>query len=129
MKKQFQLLNQHNFGYEPVTVETLLTQCQCGIGWHPLIRELLERLCDSQWDGRIDQIKEKFGCLRFYIPEANDQQIEIIDEYEQRSRDHCEFCGAGPARLASGRRWIKTLCADCERIDREKNPDGYHSDS
>ena len=83
-----------------------------GPGWHALIRGTLERMLAAGWDGRLGQIKEKFGGLRIYIDTGNDAVWKIIDEAEALSFKTCEFCGR-PGRRRSGG-WIKVRCDECE---------------
>lgn len=123
--------------------------CMCwGIctddGWF----ELLYRLCEHlQWDTDqnkypqviAQQVKEKFGTLRFYYTSVNDASVgeEALDEMTQRERDNairkcaeidgaiqfaeamsaniCEICGAFDSTVEPMSRggWYKTLCTVC----------------
>ena len=77
-------------------------------GWHPLIRELHKKLIEMGWAGEIQQIKEKFGGLRFYVSGATDEQYQLIADYEDKTFDICETCGQpGELRKTS---WRRTLC-------------------
>lgn len=49
---------------------------------------------------RILEIKEKFGCLRWYDNCDNPEVAEVIHKYEQQARDICYVCGA-PAKYDS----------------------------
>lgn len=68
----------------------------------------------------IDQIKEKFGGLRFYcsfLTEDADlwgKATDIINEYENRSYSVCQVTGKPGTQCSVGRQVI-TLCED-ERI-------------
>ena len=79
-----------------------------GPGWHPLVRKLLEDLIHEGWDGNVQQIKEKFGGLRFYAGCVEERHWSLIRAAEQKSMEVCELCGevGEPRNL----RWIKTLC-------------------
>jgi hypothetical protein len=50
-----------------------------GQGWHPLIERLVNDLVKLGWDGRVRQVKEKFGELRFYIEQTTDVLHDRID--------------------------------------------------
>ena len=56
----------------------------------------------------IDQIKEKFGTLRFYYLGGDDVIGGMVRMGESMSEVTCEECGnVGKRRSGS---WIKTLC-------------------
>lgn len=92
-------------------LSSILRAVDCG--WHFLIVELIEDLEELGWDGRIHQVKEKFGGLRFYIGGGSDEIYDRIDEAEALSFKTCEQCGAEGVPRNDG--WIKTRCADCQR--------------
>jgi len=80
-------------------------------GWEPLVKELIDRLKkETDWDGEITQIKEKFGGLRFYIGKGSKPIWDLIDEYEKKSYEICEDCGKPGKLRTEGRYWIRTLC-------------------
>ena len=62
----------------------------------------------------VDQIKEKFGTLRFYIHGGNDAVYDYIHLAETMSGITCEDCGS-PGERSSPRGWIRTLCSVCEK--------------
>lgn len=88
---------------------------ECGGGWFEILDKLCTRLDSLTLPDtfRIDQIKEKFGELRFYVSgivhEATYSTVMrwIADAAEESVRT-CEICGR------SGRRrplyWVITLC-------------------
>lgn len=87
-----------------------------GPGWVPILDELAEKLVALGWDRQVDQIKEKFGTLRFYTGVLTPEMDKLITEAETKSGETCEFCGngaAGPKRFRGGY-WLKTACDDCE---------------
>jgi len=55
-----------------------------------------------------DQVKEKFGTLRFYTNMTNDEIDEIIVKAEQKSATICEACGK-PGTIDTFL-WKKALC-------------------
>jgi hypothetical protein len=81
-------------------------------GWIPLLEECVEELFEAGWDGKFDQIKQKFGGLRFYIPSNDPVLLSIISNYENKSMETCEGCSA-PGRTRGGY-WLETLCDECE---------------
>ena len=93
--------------------------CMCwgiepGDGWFDIIMDLsrtLEPYAIS--DGvRAEQVKEKFGTLRFYVNNYIDPVEALIEAAEDASARTCEECGR-PGTLRQGGWWL-TLCDDCE---------------
>lgn len=84
-----------------------------GIGWHKLLENLISDLEQLGWDGRIDQVKQKLGGLRFYVSDANIKIGNRISEAMEEADSTCEMCGE-PGRTNSwGHFWIMTLCPEC----------------
>ena len=89
-----------------------------GAGWYPI----LEILCSNiqhhlDWKNReslivpqveVDQIKEKFGGLRFYYSGGDDEISGMVRMAEAWADVACEECGAVGKRRSGG--WIRTLC-------------------
>lgn len=113
-----------------MTRDSWLATPMCQSGWQPLIDELDTRL-RTQWPQyTIDQIKEKFGTLRFYanpgapMPTSDDDAEHgawqqdtdafhaVISEYEAKSGSVCEKCG-NPGKLGERHFWYATRCAQC----------------
>lgn len=62
-----------------------------------------------------DQVKEKFGTLRFYYSGGDEYVYGIIRMAEAMTAHTCEVCGApGQAESVSG--WVKTVCAAHSRL-------------
>lgn len=61
---------------------------------------------------RADQIKEKFGTLRFYYQGGDDYIAGIVSLAESISNVTCERCGGPGKKTRSG--WIKVLCETCK---------------
>lgn len=95
----------HNFSDSLISFD-------CGIGWKPLIDKIFEVMKNT--DIKVEQVKEKFGGLRFYTDLSNDEVDEIISEAEAESFKTCEFCGAKDDVTTEGG-WLKTLCKDCRK--------------
>lgn len=79
-----------------------------GNGWVPLVLELHEKLVAINPGYEIDQIKEKFGGLRYYVGPVGEEARKLIDEAEEKSFTICEVCGEPGVPRGGG--WIKTLC-------------------
>jgi len=89
-----------------------------GKGWYPI----LERLCANiqqhiEWKNRteevvpqvvVEQIKEKFGGLRFYYQGGDEQIAGMVRMAEAWADIACEECGGIGKRRGGG--WIRTLC-------------------
>jgi hypothetical protein len=98
---------------------------QCGKGWAGLYQPLLD-LCKLKGI-KVQQVKEKFGGLRFYIQgDPENYMWDIIRAAEYESFHVCEDCGASgidrydheaqkPIYVAKtkGNGWIRTLCDSC----------------
>jgi hypothetical protein len=89
-------------------------------GWLPLLDRLATDLKSLGWKGKIAQIKEKFGGLRFYAEDTEPPMEARIRLAELESARTCEVCGR-PADLGpiAGGSWIQTLCAVHRRLPRE----------
>ncbi len=96
--------------------------CMCwgiAVGWGWL--DIIDRLC-SQIQNYIDknnleqveftQIKEKFGLLRIYSWNADDNIDKMIEEAELESSKTCEECGTAENVTTEGG-YILTLCDRC----------------
>lgn len=92
-----------------------------GDGWRKILEELTEQIAvlDINHIIRVEQIKEKFGGLRYYISfstkpdrEFKDKVYEKIKDAENRSFETCEVCG-NKGCLRYNNHWYKTLCDYC----------------
>lgn len=81
---------------------------EVGNGWFSLIWKLCEDLRKLNFNGYIEQVKEKFGGLRFYVSNATDEQYKIIHKAENKSYKICEKCGKKGKLTKEG--WLITLC-------------------
>lgn len=59
----------------------------------------------------IQQIKEKYGTLRWYDYGGTKKTDKIIDKYEKLSARTCIKCGKPATRVTTG--WISPYCDDC----------------
>jgi hypothetical protein len=58
----------------------------------------------------VDQVKEKFGTLRFYYQGGDDYISGLVSMAESMSGVTCEVCGK-PGKSTRGG-WIQTLCVE-----------------
>jgi hypothetical protein len=102
-------------------------------GWWPILESLCANI-QSHIDWRVkqgqeiaqvevNQIKEKFGGLRFYYSGGDDEISGMVRMAEAWADRSCEQCGA-PGKSRGGG-WIKTLCDrhELERQERRKQYD------
>jgi hypothetical protein len=91
---------------------------ECGDGWFTLIDKLCSNIQHHiDWKAKqdhhiqqvtLDQVKEKFGTLRFYHTGGDEYIDGMITIAEDISGSICELCGS--AGTTAGPGWIKTLC-------------------
>ena len=61
---------------------------------------------------KFDQVKEKYGTLRFYY-HGGDEVIEgMVSMAESMTHRTCEGCGCPGEKRGNG--WVKTLCDKCD---------------
>ena len=65
----------------------------------------------------LDQVKEKFGTLRFYYSGGDDYISGMVSLAESMTGVTCESCGNIGERRGGG--WVHTYCEPCE-IKREE---------
>ena len=65
-----------------------------------------------QDDFVVEQVKEKFGGLRFYVNVANESIWDIIDKYEAISEHVCIECGKPDVPMLNTA-WISPMCPEC----------------
>ena len=142
MKKRRTLNEQKERGY----IDDLYSAfgCQCEDGWYGLLDEMCTKIQavydenESEPDLIIDQIKEKYGTLRFYYhfrkdnldiqavdftggpsvriktgkgDKLHERIAKIVSWGEERSCEICEKCGnPGKTRDLA---YIQTLCDEC----------------
>lgn len=120
----------------PMTETCMCWGFDCGDGWYNIINQLCNNI-QSHIDWRnsqrelllkdnpynrpipdeihqvvVDQVKEKFGTLRFYYHGGDDVIDGMVRMAESMSSVTCETCGK-PGKTRSGG-WIRTLCDEHE---------------
>jgi hypothetical protein len=86
-------------------------------GWDEIIAEADARLAELDPNYTVDQIKEKFGGLRFYYhssirdTDLREAMSAIVREAEERAAQTCEMSGRGDGALGRwrGHSWLRTL--------------------
>lgn len=92
---------------------------ECGYGWYGLVLPLyfaIQKYNKDKFESEqihIDQIKEKFGGLRFYISNAPEEFRDWASRIGDESYKVCEFCGSTTDVTTEGRGWITTQCKQC----------------
>jgi hypothetical protein len=105
--------NGFNLESNPITDSDFF---EVGLGWFPLIKDLITDLIELGWDKEVCQVKEKFGGLRFYINAATSEAHKRISQSEIESMNICEVTGK-PGKLRTDIGWYRTLCdEEYERI-------------
>jgi hypothetical protein len=102
-----------------------------GAGWYPILETLCANI-QSHIDWKVkqgksiaqvevNQIKEKFGGLRFYYSGGDDEISGMVRMAEAWADIACEECGAAGKRRSGG--WIRTLCDthEAEHQERKRN--------
>ena len=105
-----------------------------GPGWWPLLESLCANIqSHTDWKNEqkekynrgegckqvvVEQIKEKFGGLRFYYQGGDDKIDGMVRMAEAWADRSCEECGAPGERRGGG--WIKTLCDNHEAERQER---------
>ena len=90
-------------GWWPI-LQALCANIQHHIDWwnknhekHPIVEQVV-----------VEQIKEKFGGLRFYYTGGDEKIQGMVRMAEAWADRSCEECGA--PGTAGGKGWIRTLC-------------------
>jgi hypothetical protein len=107
-----------------------------GPGWWPILESLCGQIQHHlDWKNKksdvvaqvtVDQIKEKFGGLRFYYSGGDDAIDGMVSMAESWAAHSCETCGAPGERRDGG--WIKTLCDHHEsehQLKRKQSEEKY----
>lgn len=122
-KKYSKIFKASEFQQEPFD----LWGFECGDGWYDLIDSLCNKIqkhVDRRTSSIQDvtelenvqvvaqQVKEKFGGLRFYVSGGDDITDALISFAETMSFKICETCGNSATQKNVGT-WIHTSCDPC----------------
>ena len=90
----------------------------CGDGWFNILDQLMANIQHHlDWKNKnglvveqvtLDQVKEKFGTLRFYYSGGDDTIDGMVRLAESMTSVTCEECGNPGTQNSTG--WITTLC-------------------
>jgi hypothetical protein len=110
---------------KPMTETCMCWGFECGDGWFQILDSLMGNIQHHiDWNNKnfekgytqykqvpqvtLDQVKEKFGTLRFYYTGGDDVIDGMVRMAESMSAVTCEQCG-NPGTIG-GQGWITTLC-------------------
>ena len=106
----------------PMTETCMCWGFDCGDGWFNIINQLCNNIQHHlNWKNKdsevvpqvvVDQVKEKFGTLRFYYHGGDDYVRGLVSMAESMSGVTCEQCGKPGTSYSGG--WIRTLCEEHE---------------
>jgi len=97
---------------------------ECADGWFDIINRLCEKIepiieqQENPDDYYVEQVKEKFAGLRFYMSLHDEKIEECIRQAEEESFKTCEYCGNPGVVRRDG--WLKTMCDACYKEDQER---------
>jgi hypothetical protein len=104
----------------PMTETCMCWGFSCGDGWFNILDQLMGNIQSHiDWKNRngevvpqvtLDQVKEKFGTLRFYYTGGDEYISGLVSMAESMSGVICEVCGNPGERVGGG--WITTLCKE-----------------
>ena len=93
---------------------------ECGDGWFNILDQLMGNIQHHiDWKNKkeevvaqvtLDQVKEKFGTLRFYYTGGDDVIDGMVRMAESMSGVTCEECSNPGKRIGGG--WVTTLCEE-----------------
>jgi len=105
----------------------------CGDGWFPILNQLCQNIQHHiNWKNKtetvvpqvvVQQVKEKFGTLRFYYQGGDEYIAGLVSMAESMSGVTCEKCGNPGTR--TGGSWVKTACKEHGGIDYDESEDEY----
>jgi hypothetical protein len=110
---------------KPMTETCMCWGFEHGNGWYNIIDQLCGNIQSHiDWKEKqghnvpqvvAEQVKEKFGTLRFYYRGGDDIIDGMVRMAESISSVTCEVCGNAGKSNMSG--WIKTLCEEHRKKD------------
>lgn len=114
--------------HKPMTETCMCWGFDCGDGWYNIIKALCANIQNHiDWKEKqgkavpqvvVDQVKEKFGTLRFYYSGGDDYVRGLVSMAESMSGVTCENCGA-QATVQNNGGWYRAICTPCEE-ERER---------
>jgi hypothetical protein len=94
-------------------------------GWTELVYDLAVRIMDycDRYDKEypsVNQIKEKFGSLRFYCQGGDSMISSMIGDAENNSANICEICG-NPGKILVQDNIYSLWYTACEKHEKENS--------
>jgi len=105
--KLFADLCAEEFGDKNLSADYVKKRCE------EMLIEPLRKVPDECPQVTINQVKEKFGTLRFYYSGGDDEISGMVRMAESMSGCTCEECGAS-AETSSADGWVSTRCPVCK---------------
>lgn len=97
--------------YEPEpTAESFFMSAPSG--WWKILDGAFESMFAIGWDGRVYDIKEKYGSLRLDVSSSDDEIDVVCLMAEEDSVRTCQVCG-DPGKMTRGH-WLYVLCESCK---------------
>lgn len=82
-------------------------------GWYQLVIDCDKELSEIDPKYDLQQIKEKFGGLRYYFqpsdPSLRGKMDAVVSKYEEIASQTCEATGGPGVLMKSVGHWLKTL--------------------
>jgi hypothetical protein len=124
---------EHGDGWYNI-IDMLCANIQGHIDWQNKQREaLLESnphnvpLPNAVLQVVAEQVKEKFGTLRFYYQGGDDYIDGMVRMAESMTSVTCEECGAPGETHGGG--WVRTLCEQHEKERQEKYAERFQNNT
>ena len=115
-------LETDNYKYDYTLLDEMPTgwRKRFGLIMCEMIREALlkDNLLEEY---RIDQIKEKYGSLRWYDSYGNEETSKIISQFEYISEHTCIVCGKLDVKMINNG-WMVPLCEKCNNRNHPMHP-------
>jgi hypothetical protein len=117
----------------PMTVTCMCWGFECGDGWFQILNQLCQNIQQHiDWQNRteevipqvvVQQVKEKFGTLRFYYSGGDNYIRGLVSMAESMSGVTCETCGK--PGTSTGGSWIRTVCKEHGGQDYKESEEDY----
>jgi len=127
IKTELEPIIYHGKNGKPSQYPIAMFGLECRSGWYETILQLILDIKIHLEENResypefvkeitVDQIKEKFGGLRFYTNYSDKTIDTLISEAEEKCWRICEFCGS-TEDIGHTTGWITTICKKCHDSD------------
>lgn len=92
-------------------------------GWESVVfclTDYLQYTTDNNNEPQVvvNQVKEKYGGLRYYVDSASDEQYGAINFACRLAYGICEKCGSmQDVTTKATKSWVRTLCTSCRAAE------------